>query len=175
MHADIGVDLAVYRKFGGDIHIGVIEIRQLLLPVRVLEFQEERAQRLQVVQRLAGVRLDRGRLEAGPRRGRSLRTAESASTAEPPASAARLRSQILPRGLSFGGVQVAFAILVELRQQFDTLARTAGTARTPASARAAKASPKAAAAEASPAEIRWLGDGRRNGAQGQDNARAAKH
>ena len=60
--ADIGIDLAIDGELRRNIDIGVIEIGQFLFPIGIFEFEEEGAQRLQVVERFVAVGLDVGGL-----------------------------------------------------------------------------------------------------------------
>ena len=86
VHADVLVDLAVDGRDGWNFDVGVVECRELLFPVGVLELQEDRSQRADVIERRVRIRLDvRGR-HFRPRCARhdAPAAAKAARTAGPP-------------------------------------------------------------------------------------------
>ena len=88
MHADVAIDLAVHGDARRHVDVGVVEGDELGLPVRILELDEERAQRARVVERRVGEVLHVGRRQAHA--GAERRTiAAAASTAAEPAATAR--------------------------------------------------------------------------------------
>src|SRR6266540_1947552 len=70
MHPDVEVGLPIHGELRGNQHVGVLELGQLLSPVRLLEFEEERPQDLRVVKRRLGDRLHLCRRQLRTRPGR---------------------------------------------------------------------------------------------------------
>ena len=105
MHANITIRLVVDDDGGGNVHVGVIEVGELVFPVALLELQEDRAQRARVVQRQhSGTRERRLASDAGrglqALGGRHLRSHAGPVESVPPElrySRAALRSAALRR------------------------------------------------------------------------------
>ena len=112
--ADLGIALAIDRQRRGDFDVGVPERLELLLPVRVLEFDEESPQCPGVVQRYSrGVHLDLGRPIAWRRGLRPV-------VRRPPRGGrAQLRmcGQVLPRRGPLVKIEDLVAIPVEATDQ----------------------------------------------------------
>ena len=66
MHAHVFVSLAVDGQFRWNIDVCPVEVRQLLFPIRLLEFQKERAQGQWVIDWRVGVRLTSAGASFGP-------------------------------------------------------------------------------------------------------------
>ena len=121
MDADVLVGLAVDGDRRRHLDVGVVEGGELLLPVGVLELQEDRPQRAQVVERRrrrVGLDVSGRLLESRGARGHAA-ASEPARTAAaaPEAAARRFGGERLARGLALGGVETLVAVLVELRDE----------------------------------------------------------
>ena len=156
VHADVLVGLAVDGGGREHVHVGVVEVGQRLFPVRLLELQEDGAERVRVVEGDAGgVRLHVSRRELRPRRrcGEAAAPAATAAPAAGPAGAAeaagRLGRQPRPRRRALGEIEALVLVLVELIQDLAFLLLHAAEAA--ASTRAAGA----LAAEAARRPARW--------------------
>src|SRR5271170_2958881 len=124
MNADARIGLAVDLQRGGNLDIGVMEVRELGLPVGVLEVEEERAQRGGVVERFAGNGCDLRGFDVRAGLGRRLFLAAESWWRPKPRSAASSLAALLERvarRLALCSIEAAVAILVEFLDQLPLL------------------------------------------------------
>src|SRR5205807_1797602 len=111
--------LAVDGERGGYLDVGAVEVLQFLLPVLVLELEEDRAENGGLIQARLGVVLDvgGGEVRSGPG-GLHAALAEAAFRAAEPAFAEAARSAGVLERLAGGGtflvIEPAVAVLVEV-------------------------------------------------------------
>ena len=136
-HARVG--LAIHRQLGRHLHVRVVEVRQLLLPVRVIKLEEEGTQRLRVIERHVRIRLHLGRRHLGPWRGGRFRVFHAPTTRRTPPHAPPLGPLFHDEGpcrLALFRVQPFVTVLVELLHQLRRLrVHAARTTRTAEAAR----------------------------------------
>src|SRR5262249_56197765 len=130
MDSDVQILLAVHRQRARHLDVGAVEVLEFLLPILILELEEESAERGRLIQTDARrVGLDVSRIDLRPGLGRlqfSATWPAEAHLREPawPATLA-IFGERLARQLALVGIQASVPVLVELLDELATLAKRA--------------------------------------------------
>src|SRR5688500_8862973 len=65
MNPDVRIRLAIDRELGGDFHVGIVKGFKLFFPIRIFEFEKQRAQDIRCIQRSIGDRCHTRRIHLG--------------------------------------------------------------------------------------------------------------